>query len=332
MSNVIDLLSLADKVAVELHPLDQVHAEASRELADLEARIDAARAKAQASLDAKASLSARFEDIVGQLEAAGVDRATVQKAVDERIAFLMKVGALKAIPTAEARAAVPAQVAEPKREEREPAKVVSIETVRPEPVPAAVVETPKAEVAPPVEPAPAAVEEEPVIELPALRRAAESQSSVLPAARQRRPRTIQPVETLEPAEEVPASEAPGADTTEVAAAAEQVEVPTEPVPAPVEEVPAPAEEPTSTETEISASAYGAVLSGLDGDAEEETEEGNGESDAGAGAVAEERPEEEPAEVAEEAAPEAPAEQPKAEEKKEEPADDGDAYIPAFLRG
>lgn len=332
MSNVIDLLGQADKVAVDLYPLDQMHAEATRELADLEARIDAARAKARASLDAKASLSARFEAIVKDLEAAGVDRVTVQKAVDERIAFLLSLGAIKPapIPAVVALPSVPAApvAQEPKREEpKEPAKVIDIESARPDPV---LPPTTPAPVAAPVETpaaqqdtadAPAA-EEEPVIELP-LRRSAETQASVLPAARQRRPRTVP--------------------------AAEPVAEPSLPVVEPVVE-PLVAEAPVSAEPAmkvqaegeaseaISHEVYGSVLSGLDGD-----EDVDGQGDAALlpeSAQAEAEPvSEEPvleAETPAAAEPDQDEEKvaepaPVADVKKDEPADDGDAFIPAFLR-
>lgn len=339
MSNVIDLLGQADKVAVDLYPLDQMHAEATRELADLEARIDAARAKARASLDAKASLSARFEAIVKDLEAAGVDRVTVQKAVDERIAFLLSLGAIKPapIPAVVALPSVPAApvAQEPKREEpKEPAKVIDIESARPDPV---LPPTTPAPVAAPVE-TPAAqqdtadaptAEEEPVIELP-LRRSAETQASVLPAARQRRPRTV------------PAAEPPQT-------AAEPVAEPSLPVVEPVVE-PVAAEAPVLAEPamevqgegeaseSISHEVYGSVLSGLDGDedvdghgdaallpesAQAEAEPVSEEPVLEAGTPAAAEPDQDEEKVAEPA--------PVADVKKDEPADDGDAFIPAFLR-
>ena len=354
MSTVIELLAEAEKVAVELFPLDGRHAEAAAELAELETRIGAAREKAAKALQDKAGLSARFEEVVGRLRDSGVERAVVQKAVDQRIEFLVGIGVLsQATAPSVGHVSKPAggEAAEgkpiratvtktelfinPPAHEPEPAKAVEPEAPQ---APADAVVEPTVEIPGPetsapaetlspapedagTEPAPAAPE---VVDLPPFRGAG---ASPIPAARQRRPRIVPVIdEPAAAADEEPIQEVP---TVEAAA----------------ETAPEAKSDEGLDDTGISEAAYDSVLLGIDRDAAEpapmaDADEGIVDSILPESAPVEETKAPEPAKVEPIAAvepetpvePVKPAEPPKAPEKAESaPADEGAAFIPEFLR-
>lgn len=333
MSTVIELLAQADKVAVELHPLDAVHAEATRELAELEARIDGARAKAKAALDAKADLSARFEALVSELAESGVDRGVVERMVSERIAFLIQLGALtKSVPVATAQPVVPEPLAaKPKSEapkaEEPVAPAASIQVaptvpaVEPDSVESVVTDSEDSIATSANAPISDTVPEPETVELPALRLGAVAESGVspIPASRQRRPRIAPVADTVpEPAPSV-------------------VETPASAAEVPVDAI--PDAEVNVADPGVSPKAYLNVVGALDLDSEDDA----GEDDSGAGSIHDEgEPAEEGASPREEtdladAGPalaggeaEAEVQEPAKTSVASPPADEG-AFIPAFLR-